>query len=132
MKYSSRFSPGKKVSGTQLVAELICEKKAVHEGIELPDKFWMLKKWLNYLKFQTKPASKLVKEFGVVPILKALRDTRTKKVYSLNHPIIIEICKEYKKIQASISDELVVEEINITRDSIGLFSKKKTNLDLLD
>ena len=131
MKFNSRFSPGKKVSGTQLIAELICEKKAVIEGIELPDKFWTLNKWLNHFKYQTKPASELVKEFGVPPILKALRDKRTDRIYSLKHPIVRKLCAEYKS-EVTLTEDEVVTEANLTRKSIGLFVRKQTNLDLLD
>lgn len=88
MKFNSRFSPGKKITPAQLITELICEKKAVIEGVELPDRFWDNKKWANYFKYQSKYANLLVKEYKITSLLKALRDKQTKNVYSLKHPAI--------------------------------------------
>ena len=41
-RYSSRYSPSAYVTGPQYILELICERKAKRENIDLPIKFWNL------------------------------------------------------------------------------------------
>ena len=130
MKFDSRFSAGKKITPAQLITELICEKKAIIEGVELPDRFWSNKKWANYFKYQSKYANVLVKQHKLTSLLKALRDKRTKNIFSLKHPSISSTAKYYDSIFVDVKP--AEKELEITLDSIGIFTTKKTNLDLLD
>lgn len=98
-KYPSRYSPNGWVHAAQYVTELICEKKAKTEGKELPLKFWELKEWLKFYKYQITLANKLIKEYGEHVIISALNDKRMWKTYSLRSPFLKNVIEEYKKKQ---------------------------------
>ena len=63
-KYPSRYSPQGWVSAAQYITEVICEKKAQKDKKDLPIKFWEIKEWKSYYRYQITLANKLVKEFG--------------------------------------------------------------------
>ena len=117
-KYPSRYSPQGWVHAAQYVTELICEKKAQTEKKELPLKFWELKEWLKFYRYQITLANKLIKEYGEHSVISALRDNRTWKTYSLRSPFLEKIIKEYKnkeEIARKIAKEIEYD-----------FSEKKT------
>jgi hypothetical protein len=102
-KYPSRYSPNGWVHAGQYITELICEKKARTEGKELPLKFWELKEWLKFYKYQITLANKLIKEYGEHVIISALNDkrmwkcySRMWKCYSLRSPFLKKVIEEYK------------------------------------
>ena len=63
-RYPSRYSPEGWVSASQYITELICEKKARTDKKELPIKFWEIKEWCKYYKYQITLANKLIKSHG--------------------------------------------------------------------
>jgi len=95
-KYPSRYSPREWVHAAQYITELICEKKAKTENKELPLKFWELKEWLKFYRYQITLANKLIKEYGEHAVISALQDNRTWKTYSLRSPWLEKVVKEYK------------------------------------
>ena len=94
--YPSRYSPGGWVSAPQYITELICEKKATKDKKELPIKFWEIKEWRNYFKYQITLANKLIDEFGADAIIAAMKDSRCWKTYSLRSPFLRSIIEEKK------------------------------------
>ena len=130
MKYSSKYSPGKQVTELQYICEIICEKNAAYSGRELPLQFWKLPQWAQYYRSQTNLAKKLLDNYSAEAIIKALKDPRTKKVYSLAAPWIIPVIKEYEaKIKAEIK---LPEQAPMGGDSFQRPSNKTSLLDKLD
>ena len=97
--YPSRYSPKGWVSSYQYVAELICEKKAQQDRKELPIKFWEIKEWRSFYRYQITLATSLVKKYGAEPVISALRDRRCYRTYSLRAPFLKPIIEEYHKKQ---------------------------------
>ena len=93
-KYPSRYSPGGWVSAPQYITEFICEKKAQKDHKELPIKFWEIKEWRNYYRYQITLANALLKEFEADFIIAALKDNRCWKTYSLRAPMLRGIIEE--------------------------------------
>lgn len=104
-KYPSRYSPQGWVSASQYITELICEKKAQREKKELPIKFWEIKEWRSYFKYQITLANKLIKEFGEEAVIAALKDSRCWSTYSLRAPRLREVAEEKLKNQVDRSKE---------------------------
>ena len=97
-KYESKYSPEQFITASQYIIELICEKKAEHDGEHLPLKFWTTEKWEKYYKSQVRAVSCLIKKYGEVPLLKTLRNNSS--IYSFR-PKWVEklIIKEYNQLQ---------------------------------
>lgn len=96
-RYPSRYSPNGWVSAPQYITELVCEKKAQKEKKELPMKFWEIKEWCKYYRYQITIANKLIKEFGEESVIAALRDNRCWSTYSLRSPFLKKIIEEKSK-----------------------------------
>jgi hypothetical protein len=92
--YPSRYSPHGYVHAAQYITELICEKKAKTEGKELPLKFWELKEWLKFYRYQITLANKLIKQYGEHVVISALNDKRMWKCYSLRSPFLKNVMEE--------------------------------------
>lgn len=116
-KYPSRYSPQGWVHAAQYITELICEKKAKTEGKELPLKFWELKEWLKFYKYQITLANKLIKQYGETAIISALMDKRMWKTYSLRSPFLKNVIEEYKKKEEAAAEMIKKVEYD--------FSEKK-------
>jgi len=95
MKYTSKYSPGKKVTPGQYITELICEHRASTLQTRLPIKFWRLKGWDDYYKVQIKLANSLLKKYDSISIIRALQDKRTEKLFSFNNQQLEKIIQEY-------------------------------------
>jgi len=93
-RYPSRYSPKGWVSAPQYITELICEKMAQRDKKDLPMKFWEIKEWRKYFKYQITLANKLIKEHGEEIVIAALKDERCWSTYSLRAPRLQEIIEE--------------------------------------
>jgi len=102
--YPSRYSPGGWVSAPQYITELVCEKKATKDKKELPIKFWEIKEWRNYFKYQITLANKLINEFGADSVIAALKDSRCWKTYSLRSPFLRGIIEEKDRMPQKSHD----------------------------
>ena len=130
-KYQSKYSPGKEITALQYICELICEKNAQQTKRELPVKFWSNPQWAQYYRSQTNLAKKLLDNYSDAAIIKALRDKRTSKIYSLAAPWLLPVIKEYQvKIESEAKKPLI--EDNIGGDNFQRPNNKKTLLDKLD
>ena len=94
MKYPSRYSNGKNVSAAQYITELICENKAKIDKEDRGIKFWTSKKWTNYYRNQISSANKLLEKYNEQAIIKALKNTKAQRIYSLRAPHLIAIIEE--------------------------------------
>ena len=95
--YPSRYSPEGWVSPYQYITELICEKKAHQDRKELPIKFWEIKEWKSFYRYQITLATSLVKKYGAEAVIAALNDRRCYKTYSLSAPFLKPIIEEHYK-----------------------------------
>lgn len=98
MKYPSRYSNGKLVSAAQYITELICENKAKNEKRDLGFKFWTNKEWSAYYRNQIATANKLLTQYSDKAIIRALKDKKAERIYSLRAPHLLDIIKKEQKI----------------------------------
>lgn len=89
--YPSKYSNGKNVSAAQYITELICENKAKQDKKDLHFRFWTNKEWSSYYKNQIATANKLVKKYDEQAIIRALKNKKAEKIYSLRAPHLIAI-----------------------------------------
>lgn len=97
-QYLSKYSNDKYVSAAQYITELVCENKAVKDKCDLHYRFWTTKKWALYYRNQIASAHKLLVKYRAPAIIKALRDTDGKKIYSLRAPHLIDIIQRYESL----------------------------------
>jgi hypothetical protein len=129
-KYQSKYSPNKEATSLQYICEIICEKNAKQTGRELPVQFWQLSQWEKFYKSQICLAKKLLDNYSDAAIIKALRDKRTDKIWSLGAPWLIPVIKEY---QSKIDKQVIeIKEDNIGGDKFTRPDIKKNLLDKLD
>ncbi len=131
-KYPSKYSPNKEVTAIQFICEIICEKNAKQTGRQLPVQFWQLPQWEKFYKSQICLAKKLLDNYSDAAIIKALRDKRTSKIWSLGATwALIPVIKEY---QSKLDQEktIVIKEDNEGGDNFRRPSLKKNLLDKLD
>jgi len=97
-KYPSRYSPGGWVTGPQYIIELICERKAKRENVDLPIQFWNLFEWASYYKSQLRSCHQLTKKYSEKAILDMLKEN--KSCFSLRPQWVHELVeKEYKNLE---------------------------------
>jgi hypothetical protein len=97
-KYPSRYSNGKEVSAAQYITELICENKAKIDGVDLGYRFWTNKKWERFYRDQIATANKLLSKYNEIAIIKAIKNTKSQKIYSLRAPHLIAIIKNEEEL----------------------------------
>ena len=104
--YPSRYSNGKLVSAAQYITELICEKKAKQDKLDLNYRFWLKSEWSKYYKNQIASAHKLLKKYNAKAIIRALQDKKTDKIYSLRAPHLIPIIESECIVMSQENKEL--------------------------
>jgi hypothetical protein len=124
-KYTSKYSNNKQVSPAQYITEIICENKAKKDGLDLHYRFWTNRMWTKFYRDQIATANKLVQKYNDVAILRALKDYRASKIYSLRAPHLIPIIEEE---QAKLDSENKTMTLSLNRPETVVFeSKSKTN-----
>lgn len=130
--YPSRYSNGKCVSAAQYITELICEKKAKQDKLDIGYKFWINPEWSKYYRNQIGSANKLLKTYNPKAIIRALQDKRTEKIYSLRAPHLLPIIQQYESIVASENTEFTKtverkenKSYRQTKNKTNIFSKLK-------
>lgn len=130
-KYPSRYSNGKEVSAAQYITELICENKAKIEKIDLGYRFWTNKKWEKFYRDQIATANKLLAKYNEIAIIKALKNTKSQKIYSLRAPHLIDIIKNEEQILNEQNKEIINEYDRSTEKIFSRRSKTKNSLSRL-
>lgn len=120
-KWTSKYSPGKKVSTHQYILEIVCGNSASKEGIELPDQFWKLKDWKwRYIK-QSNKCKILREKHGD---LKVLDFVIKNKIYSLSANWIDEAISKWE-----FTDKVTPSSLDVSQEmSKGRSQPKKTNI----
>lgn len=135
-KYQSRYSPKKQVSAAQFITELICEKKAAKDGIDLPVNFWKLPKWGAFFRQQIVTANGLLRIYSDAAIVRALRSPKAFSIFSLRAPHLDAIIKEEQLAVDGIEkrrslDQNLVKPILPAQPIVREKYIKKTSLDKL-
>jgi hypothetical protein len=123
MKFISKYSPNKQITPAQYIIELICERKASLNNIDLPIKFWNLPEWANFFRSQLRLCHNLLKQYSASAIVKALRDRRCSNIYSLGAPWLKPVIEEYEKIERLKQSQ--PKQYTGTPQNINLSSRRK-------
>jgi hypothetical protein len=124
-KYPSKYSNGKEVGAAQYITELICEKRAKLNKLDLHYRFWLNKEWSAFYRNQIGSAHKLLKKYSDVAIVRALNNPKTERIYSLRAPHLLPIIELE---QAKFDSENTAITIDLKRPkSIRFGSNKKDN-----
>lgn len=96
--YPSKYSNGKTVSAAQFITEIICENKAIREKRDLHYKFWTNNEWSKFYRNQIASAHKLLKTYDPNAIIRALKNTKARNIYSLRAPHLIPIIEHEQSL----------------------------------
>lgn len=96
--FPSKYSNGKLVSAAQFITEIICENKAIKDRKDLHYRFWTNKEWASFYRSQIASAHKLLKKYDSTAIIKALKNTKARRIYSLRAPHLIPIIETEQNI----------------------------------
>lgn len=125
MKYISKYSNNKLVTAQQYITELICEHKAQKDKKDLHFRFWTNKEWSAFYRNQIATANKLLEKYSSQAIVEALKDDRSKKIFSLRAPHLIAIIEEHERILETKNQKL---SINFDRNTDKTYLKPETTL----
>lgn len=131
MKYISKYSNGKAVTAAQYITELICENKAKKEKKDLHYKFWTNNQWSKFYRDQIATANKLVKQFNEQAIIKAIKNIKAEKIYSLRAPHLIPIIEEEQRIIETQNKDLSLSFDRSTEKKYAQNSKTQSILSKL-
>ena len=102
MTFISKYSNDKEVSASQFITELICENKARADKKDLHFRFWNNKEWAYFFKNQIASANKLIKTHEPIDIIKALKTTSGKRIYSLRATYLIPMISNRSRFSPGI------------------------------
>lgn len=107
-KYESRYGGGW-VTAAQFLAEVMCERTAKKDKLEITPKFWNTVRWAGVFLKQLAHANKLLSIYDPSVVSAALRTREGKNIYSLGAPWLINILKieknNVKKIELANTKE---------------------------
>lgn len=125
-KFISKYSNGKAVSAAQFITEMVCEHKAVLEKKDLHYRFWTNKEWAQFYRSQIGTANKLLKKYDAKAIIKALKNTKARKIYSLRAPHLIPII-EQEQILLDQQEDVEVDYTDTRKINNSKFRKNKSS-----
>jgi hypothetical protein len=127
-KYISKYSNNKEVSAAQYITELICENKAKKDKLDLHYRFWLNKEWASYYRNQIASANKLIQKYDDVSIVRALKNAKASKIYSLRAPHLIAIIEE-ENAKLGNENKTLTLDLNRPQDvRFGSKSNKQKNI----
>ena len=112
-KYKSIYAPGKELNALQYICELLCQKKAAFDKVQLPLRFWeSMPKWNTFFKKNLRMVSKLLTKYDAKAIISVLRSPKFGRRYS----IFTEFAENLMIIeQKKIDLEKASQQVNIVR-----------------
>jgi hypothetical protein len=125
-KYISKYSNNKEVGAAQYITELICENKAQKDKLDLHYRFWLNKEWALYYKNQIASAYKLVKKYSDIAIVRALKNPKAAKIYSLRAPHLTPIIEEEQRKLDAENKSLTLDLTRIDNVKFGTKNNKQT------
>lgn len=130
-KYLSKYSNGKSVCPAQFITEIVCERKAEIEKVDLHYRFWLQKYWEKFYKNQIATAHKLVKKYPHKAIVKALQSPAGRRIYSLRAPHLPAIIEQQATILAKENTVFTKQANRKTDVSFQKTTQKKNILSKL-
>jgi len=127
-RYISRYSNNKEVSPAQYITEIICEKKAKIDKLDLHYKFWISKKWGAFFRNQIATANKLLKTYPAKAIINALLSTEAQKIFSLRAPHLIAIIEKEEAKLKTVVENFTKEIDRKENTSFGRSNSSKSNI----
>lgn len=135
--YPSRYGGGN-VTIYQYITEYLCEKVALKNKKELPQKFWELEEWNKFFKTQIVLLNKCFKNIHPRAIVKALKDNRSFGITSFggflkvpkwesllkekNKECVDEDSKKESLKETKVTDATKIKPIRI-KGSVSLLNK---------
>lgn len=113
----SRYGAGY-IGETQYLAELCCERRAAHDKVELPLRFWDQGPWKKFFLWQVRLASSLLKKFPSEAIITALHSPEGRNTFSLQAPWLLPLIEQ-------ATDDLraaTVESAPVESDEVAPYS----------
>ena len=130
-KYISGYSNNKEVSPAQYIAEIICEMKAKKFNKDLHYRFWTNKEWASFYRNQIGTANLLLIKYSDVAIVRALRNTKAKGIYSLRAPHLEPIIQYEQHIVDTTNTDLTVVLDRVVQHEFRKENKKNNLLSKL-
>lgn len=124
-KYISKYSNNKEVSAAQYITELICENKAKKDKLDLHYRFWLNKEWASYYRNQIASAYKLVKKYDDAAIVRALKNPKAAKIYSLRAPHLTPIIEEEQQKLDAENKNLTLDLTRVENVKFGTTTNKR-------
>ncbi len=128
MRYKSKYSK-KTVTAAQYVTEIICEHKALRDKKDLYYRFWINKEWSNFFRNQIATANKLIEQYGEKAVIRALNDSRSKRIFSLRAPSLLKTIKE-KVIEVEKENQTLTKKFD--RNKSTEFRKRQNKKSIFD
>lgn len=121
--YRSIFSPGKECNALQYICELLCQKKAKFDKVQLPIKFWnSMPKWNRYFKKNLRKVSILLKKYDERAIIHAINHPKFTNRYSIFTDFAEELISEE---QEKINFKKAVKKTSVNRSDINEKPRKQ-------
>lgn len=111
------FFGGGWISYSQYLAEIMCARQAKTKGKDLPDKFWSMPEYERTYLMQIRFANQLLKLYNGEVIVKVIRSSDGRSIYSLNAKWLDGLLKaeqnkfdRQKQVLENKAKEAIVEE----------------------
>jgi hypothetical protein len=127
-KYISKYSNGKEVSAAQYITEIICENKAKKDNLDLHYRFWVNKEWATFYRNQIASAHKLIKKYNDKAIVRALKNPKASKIFSLRAPYLIPIIEQEQKKLDAENKEITLDLNRPKEVKFGTNKQKPKNI----
>lgn len=94
-RHTSKYGAGQ-VTTAQLIAEIMCERKAKTTNVVLTHKFWHTEQWRKTFMYQLRLANQLLNLYSEDVVISAVMDQRCQRVYSLAlKDVVFPLLEEY-------------------------------------
>lgn len=117
-KYMSERGAGE-ITAQQYVMEQFLILLAAQKHSALPNYFWKLPEYQQLWKRHVRSINARIKEYGEVPIIRALEDSKLKNLRTFDKasawlwkPVLEKYKRAYELEQKTLKEEVLVEEIN--------------------
>jgi len=112
------------ITGSQYLAELMCERSARQNGLELKDHFWKTQKWNQIFRRHIVQCNRLLKRFPIEAIIRAFHDPQTANFLSFGNKKYISIIKKHlrdlkKRDSGEITEIRTASKIEKPRQPLG-------------
>ena len=94
-KWPSRYSPAAWVTAAQYIIELVCERQAAKNKVDLPLQFWNLPEWSKEFASQTRATNRLLKKYDAKAIINAIK---MKGIWSLRPKWVEQVINKEQAI----------------------------------